>query len=175
MNFKHGGRRTSEYGIWLGIKSRCLLKTNKAYGNYGGRGISICDRWMDFASFLEDMGPRPSKGHSVERRDNNGGYNPANCFWATRTEQNRNKKDNALLTVDGETLPVSAWAERCGLKYGTLHQRLRQGWTPEQAVKTPKVTARKGVKRGLSFRTAGAERGVVWSDPTLVDERRAAA
>jgi hypothetical protein len=120
------------------------------------------------------MGPRPSKGHSVERRDNNGGYNPANCFWATRTEQNRNKKDNALLTVDGETLPVSAWAERCGLKYGTLHQRLRQGWTPEQAVKTPKVTARKGVKRGLSFRTAGAEHGVVWSEPAVRNEREAA-
>lgn len=154
---RHGGRRTRVYAIWCCMRARCSNPNNPAYANYGGRGILVCSRWQKFSNFLADMG-EPAAGMSLERKDNNNGYSKENCTWADRFSQGRNKRNNVLLTIDGETLPLSSWAERYGLKYGTVHQRIRQGWPAEAAVKTPLVKERKGVPRGQ--RHFGTERGV---------------
>lgn len=164
MNYKHGRNGTSEYNIWLSIKARCERETSSAFPDYGGRGILLCERWQEFANFFSDMGEQPSSAHSIERKDNNGGYSPENCVWATKTEQGRNKRNNVLLTVDGETHPISTWAERYGLKYQTLHMRIRKGWPADAAVKTPIITLRKGVPRGERLFAFGAKHGVVFAD-----------
>lgn len=137
---KHGRARTAEYKIWNGIKQRCLNPNQTGYEHYGGRGITVCDRWASpdgFAAFFEDMGPRPSPELTVERRDNNGPYSPENCYWGTESEQGRNKRNNRLITFNGETLCMAAWAERNGLSLGALKQRLRAGWDVGRALTTP--------------------------------------
>lgn len=89
----HGKAETDEYGIWAGIKTRCFNNKTRAYPYYGGRGITMCEDWRnDFSTFLRDMGKRPSKEHSVERRDVDGNYEPSNCYWATWDEQARNRR-----------------------------------------------------------------------------------
>lgn len=170
MNYKHGGRRTPEYNIWGKVKRRCENPADPAYPNYGGRGISLCPEWHDFGRFYADMGPRPNGSATLERIDNNRGYEPGNCRWATRTEQGRNKRNNVLITIDGEAMPLSAWAERVGLKYRTIHQRIAIGWDPVTAVKTPLVTHRKGIPRGERIHAFGAKHGVRFLD----DEQEAA-
>src|SRR4051812_19002765 len=116
---KHGecrrGQESREYMIWSGIRKRIYDTGCKIYPYYGGRGIKLCDRWQDFNNFLADMDRRPSKDHSIDRIDSNGDYSPENCRWATRKEQMRNKSDNVLLTLNGETYCVAEWAERLGL------------------------------------------------------------
>jgi hypothetical protein len=90
---KHGLRHSSEYTSWRGMKNRCYLRSNKFFSHYGGRGIRVCDRWINsFANFFEDMGRKPTPTHSIDRIDVNGDYEPSNCRWATKTEQSRNKR-----------------------------------------------------------------------------------
>lgn len=104
---------------------RCHNPSNKAYADYGGRGITVCDRWRNSCqSFLDDMGPRPSAAHSVDRIDNDGNYEPKNCRWATATEQNRNNRGNRNISWGGKTQTVQEWATELGLKYTTLKRRL---------------------------------------------------
>lgn len=137
-NYRHGLRHNPEYGVWCSIKSRCGLKTNPAYSDYGGRGIKMCREWEEsFVSFMNDMGPKPSPKHTVERRNNGGNYEPGNCYWATRIEQNNNKRNNVRLTLDGIEKTVPEWARHVGISPGTLHTRLGNGWTAEKAVFTP--------------------------------------
>lgn len=87
----HGGTYTREYRVWWDMHQRCGNPKNERYPKYGGRGISVCERWADFGLFIADMGPRPSSDHSIDRKDNDGNYEPNNCRWATRSEQQRNK------------------------------------------------------------------------------------
>lgn len=135
----HGKSNTPEWFSWHDLIDRCYNPADKDYGNYGGRGITVCKRWREsFENFLADMGERPSPKHTIERKNNSEDYRPDNCKWATALEQGRNRRDNFLITVDGITLCVSEWAERVGINYYTLWSRIQKhGWTPERAVKTP--------------------------------------
>jgi hypothetical protein len=129
---------TPEYEIWCGIKKRCSNPQTLAYKNYGGRGITICERWQDsFEAFFADMGPRPSPQHSIERKNNALGYSPNNCIWATATIQGRNKRTNRLLTLHGQTFCLQEWAERTGLSHNTILRRKLLGWSDEKALTTP--------------------------------------
>lgn len=152
----HGGTGTVEYRIWMGMKARCADLEDESYG---GRGIRVCERWLEsFAAFLEDMGPRPSPEHSIDRFPNqNGNYEPGNCRWATAKEQGRNRRDNVLIERNGETLCVAEWAERYGISPVMLNGRLAAGWEFEAAVSTP---PRKG---GVGFYTTPIkQRDAAW-------------
>jgi hypothetical protein len=134
----HGRFRTPEYTVWQNMKKRCLDQGYRRYPGYGGRGITICDRWRDsFEAFLADMGTRPSPKHSIERRDNDGPYEPSNCIWAVRRTQDRNKRTNHLITFRGETMILADWAARTGILYETIRHRLAVGWSVEKALTTP--------------------------------------
>lgn len=136
---KHGKTNTPEYGVWCKIKSRCYNKSHKFYEYYGGRGISVCNRWLNsFENFYSDMGKRPSLKLSIDRIDNNGNYEPSNCRWATTTQQNNNTRVNHYLTIGNETYTIAQWARRAGIEYGTLNARINKcKWPPEKAVYTP--------------------------------------
>lgn len=134
---KHGLSRTPEYKVWLNIKDRCCNENSQEFHNYGARGICICDRWIhSFENFLEDMGARPSRLHSIDRIDNDGDYTQSNCRWATPKEQNNNQRRTRFFSFAGETLPRAVWAQRMGMKYQTLQTRLRLGWSVERALTT---------------------------------------
>jgi len=134
----HKFREFPEYRIWKGMKERCYSPSRREYSNYGGRGIRVCERWRkSFMAFYADMGPRPSFAHSIDRIDGNGDYEPGNCRWATRAEQNRNRKDNRFLEFNGERLCLADWAKRFGMRKGTLHDRLARGMSVREALTTP--------------------------------------
>jgi hypothetical protein len=136
-NTKHSMCGSAEYAIWSQMKYRCSTPTADGWDDYGGRGVKVCDRWNEFVNFITDMGSRPSDKHSLERRDNNGDYEPDNCYWATRKQQARNKRNNRLLTVDDKTQTLAAWAEESGIAYLTIFYRLKRGWSGKDAVSTP--------------------------------------
>ena len=120
------GRKVSPtYLSWRGMKNRCLNSNEPAYKNYGARGITVCERWKQFANFLEDMGKVP-QGHQIDRIDNNGNYCKSNCRWTTSEKNNRNRRDNRLITHKGRTLCLSEWAEICNVNPSTLGMRLDQ-------------------------------------------------
>lgn len=133
-----GGRMSPEYTAWLHLNSRCKNPKDRKYPSYGGRGITVCDQWRSsFAAFLADMGLRPSPQHSIEREDNDGPYSPANCRWATKDEQNRNKRSNRYFVIAGKCLCLVDVARLAGLRLGTLRMRLEHGWSLERAFSTP--------------------------------------
>lgn len=121
----HGMKGTRTYRCWQGMKARCYNKNVLGYKNYGARGITVCERWRDsIENFCADMGPAP-KGLTLERLDNNKGYSPENCKWATRKEQNRNSRHNRMICYGGRTLCLAEWAEELGVKRETLRDRLK--------------------------------------------------
>lgn len=140
VHFVHGESNkhtTTEYVVWLSMKARCLNKKNKHYKYYGGRGIKICDRWRNsFENFLADMGRRP-KGKSIERKNNDGDYEPSNCKWATRQEQANNKSQSRFISFSGIRLTVGQWARRAGIEDATLRHRLYAGWSVRDALNKP--------------------------------------
>lgn len=135
---KHGMYGTLTYRCWEGMLKRCRNPNYPAYADYGGRGITVCKQWFSFEGFLMDMGECP-EGLSIERRDNEKGYSPDNCHWATRIEQANNRRSSRLVTYRGTTQTVTMWAREVGLNPGTLFYRLDQGWPVERA-----LTARRG-------------------------------
>jgi hypothetical protein len=123
------------YDTWRNMKSRCGNPRNARYADYGGRGITVCDRWKNsFENFIADMGLPPSPAHSIERGDNSRGYEPGNCRWATDVEQTNNQRSNVLIEYDGKTQTIAQWARELGINYQTLRQRIqRYGWSVERA------------------------------------------
>lgn len=135
---KHNKSKTSTYGIWSSMKSRCNNPNNVAYKNYGGRGIKVCRRWnLCFENFLLDMGEVPSKDHSIERENNSKGYTPKNCKWATRKEQANNNRCNVILKFNGEALTISQWADKLNLSKGMIHARYSYNWSTERILTEP--------------------------------------
>lgn len=132
----HGMSQTKVFKVWLGILDRCK---NDRSGNYGKRGIRVCARWRNsFESFLSDVGPMPTPGHSIERKKVNGNYEPDNCIWATRKEQARNTRRNTRLTLDGTSATIAEWSEITGLKASTICVRLYTlGWSVRDALASP--------------------------------------
>lgn len=125
---------------WREMKRRCEDADNHAFASYGGRGVTICERWSrSVIDFATDVGEPPSPAHTLDRRDNDGPYSPENCFWATPTEQANNKRTNHRLTHDGETLTVAQWARRARLPYRTLYSRILRGWSVADAIETPLI------------------------------------
>lgn len=135
-----GGRDSSgTYKCWVSIKNRCYGENDPSYPAYGGRGITMHEEWQrSFQAFLRYVGQRPSKDHSIDRYPNqDGNYEPGNVRWADDKEQNRNKRNNVHLVVNGLRLTIAEWAEKYGLKDATLRSRLKQGWSQEEALFTP--------------------------------------
>ena len=129
---------TPEYRSWCHIVDRCCNPKAPAFHRYGGRGILICPEWRaSFEAFRDHIGPRPSSSHSVERIENNKGYEPGNVKWPLPREQSRNTSRNHLMTLNGETMCLTDWASRIGLGVGTLWARTKAGWTDERALLTP--------------------------------------
>jgi hypothetical protein len=124
----HGKSGETTYNIWIAMRDRCTKPQNISYHRYGGRGITVCDRWMtSFEAFLEDMGERPGPTYTLDRIANDEGYTPSNTRWSTRTEQARNRRSTIMVTVDGITLPLAAYAEQIGISYALAQNRHKKG------------------------------------------------
>lgn len=148
-----GGKNSPEYNSWRSILRRCFNPEDPAYENYGGRGITICDHWKGehgFEHFLEDMGPRPSPRHTIDRYpDNDGNYEPGNCRWATSKQQARNRRSNHLVTIDGVTRLLCEWLEQYHLNRRSYRCRLYRGMSVEEAITSPKRPGRR--RRNLTW------------------------
>jgi len=134
-------RLSPEYRAWEGMKRRVLNRNDVGYSNYGGRGIMICERWLDhengFVNFLSDMGHRPTELYSLDRIDVNGNYEKNNCRWATVEEQSNNKRTTRYLTAFGKTQSFAMWSRESGIKKSTLYNRIKSGMSCEDALKMP--------------------------------------
>ena len=143
-NYRHGqavGGNSRLYGIWAGMFTRCYSPKNKAYRNYGARGIKVCRQWRKASEFFKWAMASGYQDHlTIERRDNDADYCPSNCTWATRQQQARNKRRMLGFTHNGLTRTLCEWAEACGVSYIVLWKRLNRGWTPEQAMSLPPGT-----------------------------------
>lgn len=134
-SMKHGHRRmigsSRTYTSWRNMIDRCMNPKNKYYHNYGGRGIIVCQQWLkDFRNFLKDMGECP-KGYSIDRINNSKNYCKSNCHWITAKMNNRNKRNNRLITFGEKTQCIAAWAEETGINEDTIRYRLNSGWLVE--------------------------------------------
>jgi hypothetical protein len=142
-------RKSREYAVWNAMKARCYNPNVRGFHNHGGRGIVMCDSWRDsFDAFYDDMGPRPSPRHSIDRINNDGNYEPSNCRWATAKEQGRNLRRNHLLTLGGITRCIMEWSEITGIKHYTIWQRIAVlGWSTEEALNIPTGFGKRWAKR----------------------------
>lgn len=144
-NFKHGHTKhnniaTPEYKAWLQMRKRVESPTYHAYQHYKDRGIKICDAWLGdngFNNFFDDMGKKPTPGYTLERIDNNKGYEPDNCRWATMAEQNLNKSSNKLITYMDITMTQKEWGDKVGIDQTVIHKRLKRGWSIEDTLTKP--------------------------------------
>jgi hypothetical protein len=131
----HGMSGCPEYLVWQGMLRRCRNVRDKAYPNYGGRGIKVCARWHVFENFFSDMGPRPSSDVTIERTNNDGDYEPGNCIWATHHQQTRNRRVNRYVILDGLTMTLTDAAQRLGISNGAIYWRIgSKKETHQQAV-----------------------------------------
>lgn len=139
-SLSHGQHSSPAYRSWLAMKTRCTNPNVKSYADYGAKGVKVCERWAtSFASFLSDMGDRPP-GTTLDRWPNTeGNYEPGNCRWATRIQQQRNTTGNVLLTAREETLTLAEWSEKTGISHATLSYRARAGWPADRVVSTAPI------------------------------------
>ena len=146
-NIKHGYNRHEKkdptYTSWEKMLERCYRPTGAGYDRYGGRGITVCERWHDFKNFLEDMGERPGKEYTLDRIDSNGNYEPGNCRWADWETQNNNTRRNVYYEYNGQKLTISQLAKIAGVKYDTMYGRLV----------TTKMTIEDAMTRPLSHKS----------------------
>jgi hypothetical protein len=137
----HNRCTTPEYAIWNNLNQRCCNSKRLGYHNYGGRSITVCERWRGidgFVNFYEDMGARPTPRHSIDRINNNEGYSKANCRWATRREQSNNRRTNHNLSYNGETRSFADWSRLLGIKAQVIKDRINKlGWSVEKTLTTP--------------------------------------
>jgi len=131
---QHGMCKTPEYRAWLGMRTRCRNPHGKMFENYGGRGITICERWESFENFYADMGDRPFKRASIDRIDNDGDYTPENCRWANDVEQLNNTRHNVKITIDGVTHNIFQWLKIYDIKPTTYYARIHMGWDRVDAI-----------------------------------------
>jgi hypothetical protein len=135
---KHGDTYTILYQKWRDIIQRCRNPRNKRYKDYGGRGITVCDQWLEYENFRNwALENGYDDKLTIDRVDNHQGYCPGNCRWATRKEQQRNMRSNHLLTACGQTKTLIEWSENTGLAYNTIRLRLKRGWSPDRALTEP--------------------------------------
>ena len=127
-----------EYRVWQAMRVRCFNPGCKAYKNYGGRGITVCDRWKDsFEAFYQDMGPKPSLDHEIDREDNDGNYEPGNCRWATRSNNSRNRRSCIWVMFEGKRRLLIELCEQFGVRSDTIRRRLKCGETADEAFANP--------------------------------------
>lgn len=143
MKLTHGmsgntakGTRPSIYRIWANIKQRCTNPNSPRYKDYGGRGITLCERWHSFACFYSDVGDHPA-GLTLDRIDNNRGYEPNNVRWVTKADNNRNSRRCVMVELNGVSKPINVWCRGFGIPYATFKQRRRNGWDLVRAVSVP--------------------------------------
>lgn len=129
----HGARRTPAYSVWCNMRQRCNNPKFRYFADYGGRGIKICERWQMFANFLDDMG-QPPDGMTLDRIDNDRGYEPGNVRWASKKDQANNRRSSRVIEHGGERLTLQQWANRTGIKRATIAHRLDHGWPVAQAL-----------------------------------------
>lgn len=150
---KHGeSHKTKEYRAWTSLLSRCHCPTGQGFGNYGGRGITVCARWQGahgYENFLADMGRCPSPELSLDRIRNNEGYGPDNCRWATATQQSRNRRNSLMLTFNGATKQIHEWAEALGISVHTLKGRLKAGWKVKDVLTRPAQVCQNHINNGI--------------------------
>lgn len=140
-----------EYNSWRGMRKRCYAPRARNYDCYGGRGIQVCDRWREsFSAFLEDMGPRPGPGYSLDRINNDGNYEPGNCRWATASMQMRNARTNVIVTIGEKTQSITEWCEDTGVPRNVAFERIRRGWRADVAVTKPVKPCRTVAIGGVS-------------------------
>ncbi len=132
--FTHAMTNTPTYRSWKSMRRRCFNENDPSFKNYGGRGVTVCERWSSFKAFLSDMGERPV-GTSLDRIDVNGDYQPGNCRWATPTEQSNNSRRNVFVEIGGERLTLAEAARKAGVHRATFKARIYRGASPEEAAK----------------------------------------
>jgi hypothetical protein len=140
-NRTHGYANTWVHAVWFNMIDRCYNPDVNSFPRYGGRGIRVCDRWKNsIADFHADMGDRPTPDHSIDRINNDGDYSPENCRWATAKDQANNRRSSHILEFQGESMTIAQWSERTGLSQYVIGNRIRAGWTPREALTSPKGT-----------------------------------
>jgi hypothetical protein len=132
---KHGKTKTPEFTVWQMMLQRCTNPNHTSYPSYGGRGITVCARWLNsFADFFADMGQRPTPHHTLDRKNNDVGYSRENCRWATTAEQARNKRNNRMLTLAGRSRTLADWSRHLNIPKNTILNRLARGKSIELAL-----------------------------------------
>lgn len=131
----HGKTHTKIYQAWQAMKARCKYKKSKEYKNYGGRGITVCERWAMFENFYSDMFRSYWDGAEIDRIDTNGNYEPGNCRWVNRKTQQRNKRNNHVLTIGNKSMTLVEWGDKTGIKANTILTRIRRGWPQHRLLK----------------------------------------
>lgn len=164
---KHGLSRTPEHNAWLSMRRRCYDPKDKRYHTHGARGIRVCDRWLGVngaKNFLNDMGRKPSSDYSLDRKDNDGNYDPKNCRWATAEQQGNNQRRNVFIEFDDERLTISQWERKLGFESDTLRNRINSNWDLARAMTEKPSPGRRplhhpiGTCRFCSLRTPGLKK-----------------
>lgn len=152
---KHGCWNHELFPVWNGMMQRCYNKKDKRYRRYGGRGISVCDRWHDVNAFINDMEPTFKTGLQIDRINNDNSYSPKNCKWSTTREQTRNYSRNVTIEYNGKKLCVADWSEITGIPAKIIYGRISAGWNPVEAITRKVMTSKESIAIARKIR---------WSD-----------